>query len=100
GVRALKPFASLGAKVSDLKPLWAFVPGNPGSGSETRVDKCFPILDSWKAQVEFLVIDPILTPEVLEAIARRAGLMIGIGAYRAENGGPYGCFKVQKISWA
>jgi hypothetical protein len=71
--------------------------GKPGGG---RVWKYFPTVDRWDAEVEFVILDDIITEEVFLEMLVEAGRYIGIGTWRPENGGEHGRFEVLKITWA
>ena len=68
-------------------------------GGAGRVPKRFPEFHNWKAIVEIVVIDDIITRAILEQHLRAAGLIVGIGRFRPENGGTNGRFKVSKVEW-
>lgn len=78
---------------------WLFVPSDGRRGSGSRVSKCFPVVPSWRGDVQFYVLDDTITPEVFEQHLREAGNFIGIGRFRPRNNGFYGRFKVVKLAW-
>jgi hypothetical protein len=75
----------------------AHVNGTRGSGK--RVTRRFPIITAWKATFDLCVLDPIVTQDVLTEMLEIAGLFIGIGRYRPENGGSNGRFQPTRIVW-
>lgn len=99
GVMVLDPLV-LPLKKEDVQGEWLFVPsdGKPGGGS--RVEKCFPVIPSWKGKVTYHVLDDTLTPDVFEEHLREAGNFIGIGRFRPQKRGYYGRFKCLKVSWS
>ena len=68
-------------------------------GSGKRVDRIFPLITGWKADVKFLLFDDALTDSVFEEHLNQAGILIGVGAFRVENGGLCGRFKVDSFKW-
>lgn len=71
--------------------------GKRGSGS--RVPRRFPEFPKWSGVAEFTILDDVITPEVFERHARAAGMIVGIGRFRPENGGTNGRFRIVKIEW-
>jgi len=77
-----------------------YVPAQPGNKrSGTRVWKHFPVVKKWDADVEFLVMDPVITESVFKEVLYGAGAFIGLGAMRAENGNSNGRFICTKLEW-
>ena len=83
-----------------VKHEWLHVPSDGRRGGTTRVEKCFPLIPSWAGTVEFLVLDEIITDEVLTEHLSDAGRFIGVGRFRPRNNGFYGRFSVESIKWA
>jgi len=90
--------------VTDCKPsaitpieINANVDGVRGSGK--KVTRTFPQLLKWTATVPVLVVDEILTKEVLTTYLTAAGQFIGVGQYRPENGGNNGRFSVDIVEF-
>lgn len=91
---------TLPLKKDDVAGEWLFVPSDGRRGGSSRVDKCFPVIQSWKGTVTFHIIDETITPEVFEQHLSEAGNFIGVGRFRPRNNGYYGRFKVKKVSWS
>lgn len=68
-------------------------------GSGKRVLRFFPQVISWAGDLEVIVIDETITPQVFEKHAREAGMLVGVGQYRPENGGTNGRFACEKFVW-
>jgi hypothetical protein len=68
-------------------------------GSGKRVTRRFPMIPSWRGVFDIHVLDPIITEDVLVEMLEIAGLFIGIGRYRPENGGSNGRFETRKLVW-
>lgn len=83
-----------------LQHEWLHLPSDGRRGGTTRVEKCMPLIPSWKGKVEFLVLDEIITPEVFEEHLADAGSFIGVGRFRPRNNGFYGRFSVESVKWA
>lgn len=77
-----------------------FVPSDGKRGGGKRVYRIFPTIDAWRCDIDLIVIDPKITEEVLKEHLTEAGVFIGLGSMRAENGGVNGRFTVEHISKA
>lgn len=98
GVLAFTPVV-LPIKAEDVQGEWLHVPSDGRRGGTTRVEKCFPIIPSWSAVVEFMVLDEIIDEEIFKTHLVDAGQFIGVGRFRPRNNGFYGRFEVTKIVW-
>jgi hypothetical protein len=98
GVMVPKP-SDLGIEAATVPGEELFVPADGRRGSGKRVMKTFPVIVKWKAEVEFIVFDDLLTEEVFEDHLREAGQFIGIGRFRPRNNGYYGRFDIVSIQW-
>lgn len=88
----------LGVKKDDVAGEVFFVPADGKSGA--RVKRKFPVIQAWSGDVTFYVLDDTITPDVFEAHLKEAGNFIGIGRFRPENGGFYGRYAVDHVSWS
>jgi hypothetical protein len=87
--------------VKDIKGEWLFVPASGRRGDGKRVEKCFPVIDAgWTGDVTLVIMDEMITPEVLETHLHSMGRFIGLGRFRPRNNGYYGRFNVSDIQWA
>ena len=82
---------------TDSVQISANADGRRGSGS--RVPRRFPVISKYHGVAEFTILDDVITPEVFERHAKAAGLIVGIGRFRPENGGTNGRFRVTKFEW-
>lgn len=98
GVMVTQPLV-LPIKKEDVEGEWLFVPSDGVRGSGKRVDKCFPVIPKWRGDVEFIILDDVIDPEVFETVLEGAGKFIGIGRFRPRNNGFYGRFKYTNILW-
>lgn len=55
-----------------------------------------PRWDCWSAKFTIVVNDDILPVDFVNQLLTEASQQIGIGAFRPEKGGPFGCFLVTK----
>jgi hypothetical protein len=83
----------------DVKPTTINANADGVRGSGKRVTRTFPTIHEWKAQISAIVVDEIITRDVLERYLTMAGQFIGVGQYRPENGGVNGRFSVKVISF-
>jgi len=99
GVLVMDP-APLGVKADEVQGEWLFVPADGVRGSGKRVDKCFPVIHNWSAEVTFYILDETVTQDVFAEHLEQAGRFIGIGRFRPRNNGFYGRFDVESIRWS
>lgn len=76
-----------------------FVPPDGVSGSGKRVWKTFPLIPSWSGDVEFIIVDELVTKEVFMRFMEDAGKFIGLGRWRPSNKGSNGRFRCELVSW-
>jgi len=60
----------------------------------------FPVAEKWEGCVEFHLYDSVITDKIFERYVREAGVRVGVGQGRPENGGENGCWEVEKIVWS
>lgn len=87
-------------KQDDFTGQRLFVPSDGKRGGGKRVTRIFPTIDAWKCTIDVIVIDPKITEDVLKEHLTEAGIFIGLGSMRAENGGVNGRFIVESVSKA
>ena len=85
----------LGIKKQDVDGEWLFVPSDGKRGGGKRVQKCFPIIRSWKTEANVFVFDETITRDVLTQHLEQAGMFIGMGRFRPRNNGFYGRFSAR-----
>jgi len=61
--------------------------------------RSFPTLDNWEGEVKILIIDKIITRDVLARHLNDAGQFIGIGSLRPRQNGWHGRFTSEIIKW-
>ena len=54
----------------------------------------FPIVESWEGVLEINLLDEKITKDVFKKVVVYAGMAVGIGSWRPENGGENGRFEV------
>ena len=84
-------------KKDDLKGLWLHVPADGMRGGSKRVMKCFPTIENWTAVVRVIVLDEVITKDVLKKTLVEAGNYIGLGSLRVQNNGIFGRFGVGAV---
>lgn len=62
-----------------------------------RVMRYRPRFDCWGARFDLLLDDNLLSPEMANQLLAEAGQSIGIGDFRPEKRGPFGCFVVTQF---
>jgi hypothetical protein len=73
--------------------------GNKGSSGGSQVPRAFPIVHEWSGQAEFLVMDETITEDIFHQYLKDAGMLIGFGRWRPQNGGCNGRFTVSNFKW-
>jgi hypothetical protein len=68
-------------------------------GSGKRVPRRFPTIPKWAGIAEFTILDDLITREVFEQHVKAAGIVVGIGRFRAEKGGTNGRFRATQFEW-
>jgi hypothetical protein len=53
-------------------------------------------LDQWRSRFSLVVNDLVLPPDFIHQLLVEGGMQIGIGDFRPEKGGPFGCFNVTR----
>jgi hypothetical protein len=82
---------------ADCKLISANADGKRGSG--TRVPRRFPEFSVWHGIAEFTIVDDVITQDIFEHHIKSAGIIVGIGRFRPENGGTNGRFRVKQFVW-
>jgi len=62
-----------------------------------RIMRYRPRLDCWGAVFALAINEDVLDPVTVHQLLREGGERIGVGDYRPEKGGPFGCFQV--VHW-
>lgn len=98
GVMVMDPIL-LCVQVKDVQPLRLFVPADGKRGGGKCVNKIFPVIPQWEADVVFYVLDETITKAVFQRHLEEAGKFIGIGFFRPRNNGYFGRFEVLDVKW-
>lgn len=69
-------------------------------GSGKRVTRRFPVIPAgWSSTFDIYILDPIITEQVFKEMIELAGIFIGLGQFRPQNGGTNGRFRLDKLVW-
>ena len=98
GVLCTEP-VFIGVKLDDMEPDWIMANADGKRGSGTRVPRCFPTARKWSGTVRFDIFDDTITREVFERTLIDAGMYVGVGMHRPENGGYKGRFSAELVKW-
>jgi hypothetical protein len=63
-----------------------------------RIMRHRPRLDEWEARFTLKVNEKMMDEETVHMLLTEGGESLGVGDYRPERGGPFGCFRV--VTWA
>jgi hypothetical protein len=104
GVLVARPI-SLGIKAADVEMEKLFLPSDGRRGGGKRVWKYFPLITSWEAEAEIIIVDDTVlqksvtdkTRSVFEIVLDGAGSYIGLGRFRPRQNGFYGRFDVEAL---
>ena len=84
----------LKVKKDDVPFLKLFVPSDGKRGGGSRVWKYFPVIQEWGGTFDILIVDEILTLDVLQEHLEMAGKFIGLGSLRVRNNRTFGRFEI------
>lgn len=90
---------NLGVAPDDCQMISIQAHSNGVRGSGSRVTRRFPIFYDWSTTFEVVILDEIITQDVFEETLENAGMFIGLGRFRPENGGENGRFRLDKLTW-
>lgn len=68
-------------------------------GGSGRVPRRFPQMPVWQTTFEVWILDPIIIQSIFAEMTELAGLYVGLGRFRPENGGINGRFRLAKLEW-
>lgn len=98
GVMVLEDL-DLGIKAEKVEGEWLFMNSDGVRNGGKRVMRCFPVIPAWSGEVTFHIFSPTITKDVFEDMLKAAGLFIGIGRWRPQNGGTKGRFTFDEVKW-
>ncbi len=58
----------------------------------------FPVIDEWQGVLRVLIVDEVITRDILEQHLKVAGMITGIGVWRPAKGGLWGKFKLVELA--
>lgn len=71
--------------------------GRRGSGK--RVDRRFPVFQSWQGVASFYILDDRIDERVFRQHLAAAGKIVGVGQFRPQVGGYFGRFSIETLKW-
>lgn len=99
GIMVLDPII-LPVKKDDVTRLTLAVPSDGKPGGTTRVTRHFPIIYKWEGQTDILIMDEIITQDVLLEHLYAAGQFIGLLTFRPRQREDKGRFGASIVNWA
>lgn len=91
---------NLGISVDEAACETVYVHANGQRGSGKRVWRRFPIVPrGWQSTATVHVLDAVIPNSEVERALSEAGMFIGLGRFRPENGGLFGRFTVKSLKW-
>lgn len=91
--------APIGVMKNDVPSITINANSDGVRGSGKRVKRTFPQVNEWETSTSFLIFDDTITREVFEDVFRAAGMSVGVGRFRPENGGMNGRFEPVEFIW-
>jgi hypothetical protein len=73
--------------------------GRRNRSGGSLVLRTFPIVKSWEGVLRVRIYDETITQEIFTRVFQHAGIFIGIGRFRPQNGGDNGRYIVKEIRW-
>lgn len=98
GILVVEPLV-LPITADKVQCAWIHANADGIRGSGKRVMRCFPMILEWAGEVEFLVLDDLITEDVFRYHLEQAGKLIGVGRFRPRQGGFNGRFIVKNLTW-
>ena len=89
----------LGIEKADVPSITINANSDGVRGSGKRVKRIFPMIHEWGGQADFTIFDDTITQPVFEQVFTAAGMSVGIGRFRPENGGLNGRFEAVRFDW-
>jgi hypothetical protein len=83
----------LGIRKNEVQSVTISANADGVRGSGKRVNRTFPVIPRWSGTARFVILDDTITQQVFERHLTQAGLFVGIGRFRPENGGLNGRFR-------
>lgn len=93
----VKNSIDLGVKLSELEHIKIWT--SPKGQQSSKRWVIFPEFQEWKGELQIDVLDEKITEQIFKKVFDYAGLMIGVGAWRPENGGENGRFVCTDIAF-
>jgi len=87
----------LGVTPDAFEEEWILVNSDGVRGSGKRVMRCYPRLKEWSCQASILIVDELITEEVLKIHLDLMGQLNGLGRFRPRQGGYYGRFVIEDL---
>jgi hypothetical protein len=91
---------ALGIDPATVEPITISANADGVRGSGKRVPRIFPEIRQWELVTDIYILDPIITQDIFREMVETAGMFIGIGRFRPQNGGTNGRFSLAALSWA
>ena len=99
GIMVLAPIV-LPVKKDEVARLTLAVPSDGKPGGTTRVIRHFPIIHQWEGRTDVLIMDEIITQDVLSEHLYAAGQFIGLLTFRPRQREDKGRFEATVTAWS
>lgn len=89
----------LGVHRDQLEMIKLNVHANGTRGSGKRVPRRFPVLQAWGGTLTFWVLNDEINEAIFHRHVVQAGILDGVGRYRAGVGGTNGRYQIESFAW-
>lgn len=92
----------IGVNKDAVKPIEIYANADGVRGSGKRVMRLFPIIPTWRGELQMRIFNDALPEDVFERFFTQAGVLAGVGRGRPRTGCPAGNgrFKPIRFEWA
>jgi len=88
---------TLPERFENVEGVWLSLHANGRANGGTRVWRCMPFVRRWAGDITIIVLDDIITEEILRRVVEHSGAFIGIGQNRPQNGGGHGRYQLVEM---
>lgn len=81
----------------NVEGVWLNMHATGRRGSGTRVWRCMPVIRKWAGEITIIVLDDLITEDILRRVVEHSGSFVGIGQNRPQNGGSRGRYQLVEM---
>jgi hypothetical protein len=80
-----------------IEGLWVAMNARGRKGPGPRVMRKMPFVAKWAGDLSIHILDDLITKDILERVIEHAGMFVGVGQNRPENGGSSGRYALAEL---